>query len=172
MEWKYHRGAKRATETERRRKNVVVDVIPSLVKQLYEIVNELEKRFPGRKFTPDGHLVGSIGEVLTAYYYGLELLDNSYERHDAKTRDNRLVQIKITQGNRVGLRSQPDFLIVMKLHKDGQASEVYNGSGRLPWEQAGKMQKNGQRSISLSRLKSLDRQVPIDERIPTLNPMR
>lgn len=145
---------------------MVVDVIPSLVKQLYEIVKELERRFPGRKITPDGHLVGSIGEVLAAHYYGLELLDNSHERHDAKTRDNRLVQIKVTQGNKIGIRQQPDYLIVMKLHQDGLASEIYNGPGQLPWEQAGKIQKNGQRSISLSRLESLDKHVHIDERIP------
>lgn len=145
-----------------------VSIIPSLIKQLYGIVNELETRFPGRKFTPDGHLVGSIGEVLAAYHYGLELLDNSYEKHDAKTADNRLVQIKITQGSTVAIRSQPDYLIVMKLNPDGLASEIYNGPGQLPWEQAGKIQKNGQRPISLSRLRQLNRAVEEFERIPKL----
>ncbi len=40
--------------------------IPSLVQELYSIVDRLEELFPGRRFTPDGHLVGSIGEVLAA----------------------------------------------------------------------------------------------------------
>lgn len=43
--------------------------IPQLIRKLYEIVAELETYFPDRHFTPDGHLVGSIGEVLAAYYY-------------------------------------------------------------------------------------------------------
>ena len=37
-------------------------------------VAELEAEFPGRHFTLDGHLVGSIGEVMAAYYYGSESL--------------------------------------------------------------------------------------------------
>jgi hypothetical protein len=40
--------------------------VPALVSRLYEIVDELEEIFPGRHFTPDGHLVGSLGESLAA----------------------------------------------------------------------------------------------------------
>ena len=58
---------------------------------MYEIVNELEQHFPGRHFTLDGHIVGSLGEVLAEYRYDLELFTASAERHDAKTKDGRLV---------------------------------------------------------------------------------
>jgi hypothetical protein len=34
------------------------------VADIYKAVAELTKRYPGRPFTPDGHLVGSIGEVI------------------------------------------------------------------------------------------------------------
>ncbi len=44
-----------------------IDQIPILIKELYEIVNKLEEHFLAWHFTPDGHLVGSIGEVLAAY---------------------------------------------------------------------------------------------------------
>ncbi len=37
--------------------------IPGLVSQLYAKVRELENLLPGRRFTPDGDLVGSIGEA-------------------------------------------------------------------------------------------------------------
>ena len=50
-----------------------------------------------RHFTPDGHLVGSIGEVLVASYYGLELLPASSQTHDAKSDSGKMVQIKATQ---------------------------------------------------------------------------
>ena len=39
-----------------------IDEIPELVKSLYKVVEQLEAIFPERKFTLDGHLVGSIGE--------------------------------------------------------------------------------------------------------------
>ena len=48
--------------------------VPEIVRELYSSVAELEELFPGRKFTLDGHLVGSIGEVIAAHRYGLELL--------------------------------------------------------------------------------------------------
>ena len=35
----------------------------SLMTRLYDVVRELEAMFPGRYFTPDGHMVGSIGEA-------------------------------------------------------------------------------------------------------------
>lgn len=40
--------------------------LPPPVAAIYLAVAELEGLYPGRKFTPDGHLVGSIGEVVAA----------------------------------------------------------------------------------------------------------
>jgi hypothetical protein len=132
-----------------------ISKIPQLVRSLYEIVSELEDSFPDRRFTPDGHLVGSIGEVLAAYYYSLELLPASAEVHDALTEDGRLVQIKATQVKSIGLRSEPDHLLVIRILPNGEFEEVYNGPGDLPWKNAGKIQSNGQRQISLSKLSGL-----------------
>lgn len=142
-----------------------IEEIPQLVGSLYNTVARLEALFPGRKFTLDGHLVGSIGEVLAAHRYGLTLLPASAERHDATASDNRLVQIKATQARNVGLRSEPEHLIVLKLASDGTASEVYNGPGALPWQHAGKMQRNGQRSIGVGRLEALMSEVPMTARL-------
>jgi len=132
-----------------------VQKVPALVKRLYRIVRELEDEFPGRKFTPDGHLVGSIGEVLAENTYNLELFSSSSKTHDARTADGQMVQIKATQRKAVGLRSKPDILLVLKLMADGTVQEIYNGQGSLAWKNAGKMQSNGQRVISISRLQSL-----------------
>ena len=125
------------------------------IKELYKITNELGSSYPGRKFTIDGHLVGSIGEVIVAEHYGLELLRNSTETHDAVSTEGKYIQIKATQINRIAISSEPDYLIVIKLFSDGTWEEVYNGPGKLVWENAGKMQKNGQRPISLSKLRCL-----------------
>lgn len=64
------------------------------------------------------------------------------------------------------MRSCCDHLVVLRLLRDGSAEEVYNGPGSLAWNAAGSMQKNGQRPISLSRLRTLMAGIPQDERIP------
>ena len=136
------------------------------IKELYEISAELERLFPGRHYTPDGHMIGSIGEALAASYYGLELFPASEETHDAKAPDGRLVQIKATQINRISLSSEPRWLLVLRIHRDGTFSEEYNGPGKLAWEHCGKMQKNGQRPISLAKLRKLQAEVPDSVRLP------
>ena len=125
------------------------------IKELYKITNELEKEYPGRKFTIDGHLVGSIGEVIVAEHYGLTLLPNSTKTHDACSKDKKLVQIKATQVKGVSISSEPDYIIVIKLLPDGSWEEIYNGPGKPVWDSAGKMQKNGHRSIPLNKLNNL-----------------
>lgn len=140
-----------------------------LIQDLYSIVKKLESHFPGRHFTPDGHLVGSIGEVLASHHYDLELLPASYEIHDAKTPDGKFVQIKATQGKSIGIRSEPDHLLVLKILLNGTVEEVYNGPGNLVWENASKMQKNGQRQISVNKLKALMSNVDRYSQLPRRN---
>lgn len=90
-------------------------IINLKIQQLFNIVNDLEKTFEGRKFTLDGHIIGSIGEVMASYYYKLTLLPNSYEKHDAVDSNNRLIQIKTTQGNYIEISSVPDLFNCFKV---------------------------------------------------------
>ena len=143
----------------------IQDSVAAKIKALYEISHDLEELFPGRHYTPDGHMIGSIGEALAASYYNLELFPASEKTHDAKAPDGRLVQIKATQINRVALSSEPEWLLVLKIHEDGTFSEEYNGPGKLAWDHCGKMQKNGQRPISLAKLRELQTRVPQSERL-------
>ena len=85
-----------------------------------------------RKFTLDGHLVGSIGEVVAAYFYELVLEAQSVETIDAWTskEPRRSVQIKLTGGNSVSISDSnftPDILIVLKIKKGVGFEEIYNG---------------------------------------------
>jgi len=139
--------------------------IPSLVQDLYSIVDKLEELFPGRRFTPDGHLVGSIGEVLAAAAYDLELLPPVTECHDALSGDGRKVQIKATQVRSVSLSSEPEYLLVIQIQPDGSFIEIYNGPGNIAWAAAGKLQKTGQRPISLYKLTRLMKSVQKPEQL-------
>lgn len=89
-----------------------------LLKHLYSLVADLEDMFPGRPFTPDGHMVGSLGEAFASYHYDLELLPPSTRTHDAR-KNGLLVQVKATQRNRIALRSEPRHLLVLKISQDG-----------------------------------------------------
>ncbi len=91
----------------------------SLVKGLYQTVSELENMFPGRHFTPDGHMVGSLGECLVADAYRLELLTASNKGFDALSPSGAKVEIKATQSTRVAFRSCPEHAIVIKILQTG-----------------------------------------------------
>jgi hypothetical protein len=142
-----------------------IDDIPEIIQALYGIVAELQELFPGRPFTPDGHLVGSLGEAIASHDYGLCLRPPSTQGYDASTLDGKKVEIKITQGTREALRSQPDHLLVLKLLPKGCTEEIYNGPGEQPWNQCGRRQKNGQCPISLSRLRTLMTSVAEEDKI-------
>jgi hypothetical protein len=144
------------------------DKFQSLVKQLYVTVQELESMFSGRHFTPDGHMVGSLGECLVADAYGLELKTASTKGYDAVTSSGREVEIKATQSRSVAFRSEPKHAIIIKIFPDGTFEEIYNGPGALVWEQfKGKaIPSNGQFQISLTKLRKLNESVPPVERVP------
>ena len=55
-----------------------------------------------RTFTLDGHLVGSIGEVVAAEALGLQLYSPSHAGHDAFD-TNGDVQVKLTAGKKVAM---------------------------------------------------------------------
>uniref|UniRef100_UPI00257E51B9 DUF6998 domain-containing protein n=1 Tax=Marinobacter sp. UBA2678 TaxID=1946815 RepID=UPI00257E51B9 len=143
------------------------DKFQALVKQLYALVNELEAMFPGRHFTPDGHMVGSLGECLVADAYNLELKTASNKGYDAVTETGLEVEIKATQSNSVAFRSQPQHTIVIKILRDGTFEEIYNGPGALVWEQFKdrRLLSNGQFQVSLNTLRQLNQTVTQADRV-------
>ena len=135
------------------------------IRDLYAIANDLEAAYPGRRFTPDGHMIGSIGEVIAAEAFDLNLLPNVTAVHDARAHDGRLVQIKATQGKRVALSACPEHLLVLHIDEAGAWEIVYNGPGKPAWDRAGKLQKNGQRPITLTTLKALMRETDLKDQL-------
>lgn len=139
-----------------RMKTPTPDDVPRLIRELYGIVAQLEAIFDGRHFTPDGHLVGSLGEALASHYYGVKLNKASTEAHDG-VRDGRRVEVKVTQGDRVALSSCPEHLLVFRLLPTGEFEECFNGPGALAWALVAqrKSTKNSQHQVSLSALRRL-----------------
>ena len=128
--------------------------LPKPVAAIYKAVAELEAAYPDRKFTPDGHLVGSIGEVIAAEVLGLKLYRSSHPGHDAYNEAGD-VQIKMTSGKSVAMYATCARLVVLKIVSSEEAEIVYDGPGEPAWAAAGKMAKNGQRVVSLAKLRAL-----------------
>ena len=134
--------------------------IPALVGELLRVTRRLNDLFKGRPFTPDGHLVGSIGEVVAEYIYDLNLEPCSTPQIDAQTKDGRTVQIKLTgeKGNSFGLRwsnSKPsvhaDLLVCLRLDRKG-FREVYNGPFPIHLLEGRRDTTNGQIGIAAGKL--------------------
>ena len=130
-------------------------MVEEKIRQLYDVIDTLEAAYPSKHFTLDGILIGNLGEVYAAEKYCLNLLPEASKTHDAINAEGQYVQIKTTQGKKIGLYEEPDYLLVLQVQRDGTFSEVYYGPGKTPWEAAGKLQKNGQRYISVAHLKEL-----------------
>jgi hypothetical protein len=131
--------------------------LPSPVADIYRAVEELETRYHPRKFTPDGHLVGSIGEVVAAEALGLTQYPMSHSGHDAYDA-NGDVQIKMTAGKSVAMRAECERLLVLRVVSPEEAEIVYYGSGAPAWNCAGKKGTNGQRTVRLTKLRALGHQ--------------
>jgi len=139
---------------------------PRIVSSIYDLVHELEAMFPGRHFTPDGHMLGSLGEAIASFHYGITLLPASAFCHDGECR-GRQVQIKATQTSRVSISSEPEHLLVLHLHPDGSFDEIYNGPGNIVWNLVAHKPrpKNGQYQLPISRLRQLMGEVPYEQRL-------
>ncbi len=112
----------------------------------------------GRPFSPDGHLVGSIGEVLAADHLGLDLMPPSTAGYDAVDPGGAKVEIKTTTRGSIALSAHgtsAERLVVVLLDDQGVGTIVYDGPCAPVWAAAGKAQRNGQRQITLTTLARL-----------------
>jgi hypothetical protein len=139
-----------------------MEEVPALIGELIKTTERLNHLFEGRPFTPDGHLVGSIGEVVAEYVYDLVLEPSSTPQLDARTRDGRTVQVKLTRRNSFGFRwssqfkgKHADILIALRL-TDGGFEEVYNGPFPVDLLVGRRDSSNGQLSIAVSKLRELN----------------
>src|SRR5215471_8369482 len=91
--------------------------LPEPVARIYKAVKELEVLYPERKFTLDGHLVGSLGEVIAAERLGLTLYQMSQPGHDAHDANCVNFQIKMTAGKSVSMYATCEKLVVLHVRQ-------------------------------------------------------
>ena len=139
--------------------------LPQPVADILRAIKVLERTYPQRKFTLDGHLLGSLGEVIAAEKFGLTLHKMSERGMDAFDSEGKPVEIKITGGKQVAMYGPCRTLIALRLLPPDKVEVVYHGPGEPAWNAVAfdkegkerKLPKNGQRRISLSRLEAIAR---------------
>jgi hypothetical protein len=144
--------------------------IPALVGQLYTVVAELEALFPSRPFPLDGHLVGSIGDVLAAHHYASRLsrapprIATRWPPMAARSRSRQL-SVRVSRSG-----ENPASAGVPAGPRRG-IEEFYNGPGGLAWGGGGgrPVESNGQRTVGLKKLRALMSQVPLSSRCRVLS---
>ena len=138
--------------------------------QLFDAVSKLQAAYPGKPFTPDGRLVGDIGEVVASLHYQITLNEGLTKHHDAVADDGRMVQIKTTFSDHLTfpVHHVPDYYLGIRLRVDGSFEEIYNGPGQLIFDQLAnrKPTKTGLHGGLMSMLKRINKSVPDAERIP------
>lgn len=136
------------------------------IKKLYQLVDALNKLHPHRNFTPDGILVGSIGEVLAEYHYGLSPLPPGTTAHDCSL-GSLLIQVKTTQRASIQIGEPCQHLLALKLLPNGTIEEIYNGPGEPVWAlvKHKKLPKNGLYQVGFSKLKKVMATIPEASRL-------
>ena len=126
-----------------------------IICELWDITKSLEIKYKkyNRKFTIDGHLLGSIGEIYASEKFNLILLPNSEKTHDAKDNEGDYFQIKTTQLDKIRIKNEPDNLIVIKVNEDGKPIIEYKGNMKNIWKKI-KHLKSDYKQISIKSIKT------------------
>ncbi|WP_330113920.1 hypothetical protein SA496_14195 [Pseudomonas sp. JS3066] len=144
--------------------------IAEALDQLFGAVAKLRDAFPEKPFTPDGRLVGDIGEAMASLHYDLTLNEGLTKHHDAIAVDGRNVQIKATFSNHLTfpVHHVPDYYLGIRLRPDGSFEEIYNGPGQLIAEGLARRKptSTGLHGNLMGMLKRINGEVPDTERIP------
>lgn len=144
-------------------------MIKNSIKQLLNIVDQLNNAYPHKAFTLDGRLVGDLGEILVENSYKVKLYKKLNKFYDGETFQGKKVQIKATMKNSLTFPSDhiPECYIGIKINEDGSFNEIYNGAGKIIHSllKNRKQPKNGLHSLSISTLQTLNKQILKEDRI-------
>jgi len=146
----------------------------SAVKSVFDACRHLSEISEGKRlFTPDGRMVGDIGETVAQFFYLVDLHGVGKHVWDG-TYNGRNVQIKATGGKETYLKKPPKggfgrgLLLVFQINREsGEYKPIYNGDIQRVWDEIGA--GTDERIISLKRLKKLQGFVQLNDIIPEVS---
>jgi hypothetical protein len=159
--------------TQQRKRAEQVDALSAAIRKMFEAQKELQGAFPKRLFTPDGRMIGDIGQAIAELTYQVTVDARSRKDWDGKREEVCAgcpeVQVRATQTDNTYVKEPPDDgrLLVFKIFRDGSWECCYNGDARSVWVSLEKRQANkaGEKTIKVDALRTLNKAVEDCERI-------
>ena len=138
-----------------------INQLKEAIKDLYSSVAKLQAAFPGKPFTPDGRMVGDIGEAIAALKFNVVLdkrLRRDWDGYRIDSFEEKSeVQVKATQKDETYLKKPPHEgdLIVFKIFDNGEWECCYDGKIMRVWNSLVKQKPDstGAKFIQLARLR-------------------
>ena len=136
---------------------------------IYEIANELGSEFNISKCTPDGHLLGAIGQIAAKIAFGLKFGSDEQEHNCTWSDKGKFIDIQVRSTGRgsVAIRKKPEYLIAIEITESGKLFLLYNGPGEYVWEKI-QHQKQPQKYASKNQLLEAQQEVSFSSQIPIL----
>jgi hypothetical protein len=136
---------------------------------IYEIAYELGNVFEIDKCTPDGHLLGTIGQIAAKIgfrlKFGSEEEGNNCTWSDGAKKIN--VQVVCSGRGNIALRRKPEHLIALEIASNGSIRLLFNGPGKLVWERI-QHQRSAQKYASANLLRMAQTEVTQSEQLPVI----
>lgn len=139
------------------------------IASIYEIANELGREFNISKCTPDGLLLGAIGQIAAKIAFGLQF-GSGEKGHNCTWSDKGKIlniQVRSTGRGSVAIRKEPEYLIAIEITETGRLYLLYNGPGIFVWEKI-QPQKQPQKYASKNQLLEAQQDVSLSSQIPII----
>lgn len=149
--------------------------LPPSILPLIKARNDLKAHYSefDLRFTLDGNLVGDLGEAVAAELFGLKLTGRSNEGVDGFAPDGRSVQVKASGTQRGApfrlVETSADHLLFFHFHYELCVGEVIYNGPEGPIKRTLPARWVGQRSVSATTFRRLDKQVSDEDRLPLLS---
>ena len=141
--------------------------IQKKIAAIYEIAKELGREFNITKCTPDGHLLGAIGQIAAKIAFGLSFGSGMEEQNFTWSDGKRSldIQVRCTGRGSIAIRKEPEYLIALRISETGKIRLLYNGPGEYVWKRI-KHQKQNQKYASENQLQDAQLEVRPMSQIP------
>jgi hypothetical protein len=155
------------------RSKTQADALSAAIRKMFEAQSALQRVFPKRLFTPDGRMIGDIGEAIAEIDYQVTVDAKSRKHWDGRRNDACTgcseVQVRATQKDETYVKESPEngCLLVFRIFPDGSWECCYNGSAWRVWKSlaARKADDTNAKFIKLGELRKLNESVEESERV-------
>jgi hypothetical protein len=139
------------------------------IAEIYRIADELGDAFGIDTCTPDGHLLGAIGQIAAKIGFGLEFRSEEEEHNCTWSDGSRKinVQVRCTGHGNIALRRKPEHLIALEITPKGQIRVLFNGPGEVVWDRI-ERQRATQKYASANLLRIAQKNVSQREQLPII----